>query len=61
MTINDTEEPVAQTASLRALENGYTAEKLFKMVKRVKPSIAIPMLFMSYEMDAQSITSAKYP
>jgi len=39
---------VIQAASERALANGCTVDKLFDMVKRLRATIDIPLLFMTY-------------
>ena len=39
---------VIQKASARALDNGCTVDKLFDMVKRLRKSTNIPLLFMTY-------------
>jgi tryptophan synthase alpha chain len=42
------EGPVIQSANLRALTGGTTTDKIFEMVKRVRKSVQIPMVFMTY-------------
>ena len=44
------EGPVIMEASLRALENGCTTDKIFDMVKRLRTEcgVTIPMVFMTY-------------
>ncbi len=42
------EGPVIQEASLRALRGGTTTDKIFDMVRRVRPRVSIPMVFMTY-------------
>jgi len=42
------EGPVIQAASKRALESGTTTDKLLEMVARVRRSVPIPLLFMTY-------------
>jgi len=42
------EGPVIQAASQRALAAGTTTDKLFEMVTRVRRSVSIPLLFMTY-------------
>lgn len=42
------EGPVIQEASLRALSNGVTTDKVFDMVRRVRPKLNIPLVFMTY-------------
>jgi len=39
---------VIQAADERALANGCTVDKLFDMVKRLRPKVSIPLLFMTY-------------
>ena len=42
------EGPVIQAASERALANGTTTDKLLEMVKRLRRTVSIPILFMTY-------------
>ncbi len=42
------EGPVIQAANLRALSGGVTTDKVFDMVRRVRPKLNIPMVFMTY-------------
>lgn len=42
------EGPVIQGANLRALNAGTTTDKAFDLVKRLRQSITIPMVFMTY-------------
>lgn len=42
------EGPVIQSASLRALNNGVTTDKIFDMVKEIRTKTQIPMVFMTY-------------
>ena len=42
------EGPVIQAANLRALSAGTTTDKIFDMVKRVRKSVQVPMVFMTY-------------
>ena len=42
------EGPVIQAASLRALSAGTTTDKVFDMVRRVRQTVHIPMVFMTY-------------
>ncbi|MCL2637179.1 MAG: tryptophan synthase subunit alpha [Oscillospiraceae bacterium] len=42
------EGPVIQQADERALRAGCTVDKLLDMIKRVRPKVEIPLLFMSY-------------
>ena len=42
------EGPVIETAACRALAAGCTVDKLFELVKRVRATIKIPILFMTY-------------
>lgn len=39
---------VIQEADMRALANGTTTEKIFDMVKKMRPNINIPLVFMTY-------------
>ena len=40
------EGPVIQDANLRALSGGVTTDKIFDMVRRVRPLVSIPLVFM---------------
>ena len=42
------EGPVIQAANMRALVGGVTTEKIFDMVRRVRPKVKVPMVFMTY-------------
>ncbi|MFR8003958.1 MAG: tryptophan synthase subunit alpha [Hydrogeniiclostridium sp.] len=42
------EGPVIQAANMRALAGCVTAEKIFDMVRRVRPKVKVPMVFMTY-------------
>ena len=42
------EGPVIQDANLRALSAGTTTDKIFDMVRRVRQTVTIPMVFMTY-------------
>lgn len=42
------EGPVIQDANLRALSCGVTTDKIFDMVRRVRPLVSIPLVFMTY-------------
>ena len=42
------EGPVIQAASLRALNAGTTTDKIFDMVRELRSSVSIPMVFMTY-------------
>ena len=42
------EGPVIQDANLRALSGGVTTDKIFDMVRRVRPLVSIPLEFMTY-------------
>lgn len=42
------EGPVIQEANLRALSGGVTTDKIFDMVRRVRKTIKVPMVFMTY-------------
>lgn len=42
------EGPVIQDANLRALSVGTTTDKIFDMVRRVRKTVSIPMVFMTY-------------
>lgn len=42
------EGPVIQNASERALSNGTTADKVFDMISRVRSSVSIPIVLLTY-------------
>ena len=42
------EGPVIQAANLRALIGGVTTDKIFDMVKELRRTVTIPMVFMTY-------------
>lgn len=42
------EGPVIQEASLRALKNKITTDDIFEMVRRLRKTVKIPMVFMTY-------------
>ncbi|WP_283610699.1 tryptophan synthase subunit alpha [Faecalispora anaeroviscerum] len=42
------EGPVIQAANLRALSNGVTTDNIFEMVRRVRKTVSIPLVFMTY-------------
>lgn len=42
------EGPVIQEANLRALAAGATTDKIFDMVRRVRQTVDVPMVFMTY-------------
>lgn len=42
------EGPVIQGANIRALSTGVTTDKIFDMVRRVRPKLSIPLVFMTY-------------
>ena len=42
------EGPVIQGANIRALAGGVTTDKIFEMVKRLRKSVYVPMVFMTY-------------
>ncbi len=42
------EGPVIQDANLRALSASTTTDKIFDMVRRVRKTVSIPMVFMTY-------------
>ena len=42
------EGPVIQDANLRAVSVGTTTDKIFDMVRRVRQTVSIPMVFMTY-------------
>jgi len=42
------EGPIIQDANRRALSGGVTTDSIFEMVARVKDSVKVPLLFMTY-------------
>lgn len=42
------EGPVIQDGNLRALSGGVTTDKVFDMVRRVRQTVTIPLVFMTY-------------
>ena len=42
------EGPVIQEANLRALSGGVTADKIFEMVRNLRKTVKIPLVFMTY-------------
>ncbi len=42
------EGPVIQAANVRALSGGVTTDKIFEMVKELRKSVDVPMVFMTY-------------
>lgn len=42
------EGPVIQAANIRALKGGVTTDKIFDMVRNLRKSVKIPMVFMTY-------------
>ncbi|MDD4368783.1 MAG: tryptophan synthase subunit alpha [Oscillospiraceae bacterium] len=42
------EGPVIQEANLRALQGGVTTDKIFAMVRTLRASVTIPLVFMTY-------------
>lgn len=42
------EGPVIQGANIRALSNGVTTDKIFDMVRKLRPEVKIPLVFMTY-------------
>lgn len=39
---------VIQGANIRALSGGVTTDKIFEMVRRVRPNLSVPLVFMTY-------------
>ncbi len=42
------EGPVIQGANIRALSNGITTDNIFDMVRKVRPKLSVPLVFMTY-------------
>lgn len=41
-------DPVIQEANVRALEGGITTDDIFEFVKRIRPTVKVPIVFSSY-------------
>ncbi|MFI3141621.1 MAG: tryptophan synthase subunit alpha [Clostridia bacterium] len=54
------EGPVIQGANERALANGVTTDKVFDMVRRIRKTVSIPMVFMTYANVVFSYGSDKF-
>ena len=54
------EGPVIQDANLRALSGGVTTDKIFDMVRRVRQTVTIPMVFMTYANVIYSYDADKF-
>ena len=55
------EGPVIQGANLRALSAGTTTDKVFELVKELRKSVAVPMVFMTYANVVFSYGAAPVP
>lgn len=42
------EGPVIQGANVRALSNGVTTDQIFEMVREIRETVSVPMVFMTY-------------
>ena len=54
------EGPVIQEANVRALSAGTTTDKIFDMVRRIRPKTDIPMVFMTYANVVYSYGSERF-
>ena len=54
------EGPVIQEANIRALAGGVTTDKIFDLVRRLRESVKIPMVFMTYANVVFSYGSEKF-
>ena len=54
------EGPVIQAANIRALSAGTTTDKVFDMVKRVRESVKVPLVFMTYANVVYSYDAEKF-
>ena len=54
------EGPVIQEADERALRAGCTTDKLFALVERVRKTVTIPLVFMTYVNPIYSYGSEKF-
>lgn len=54
------EGPVIQEANLRALTAGVTTDKIFDMVRSLRKSISIPLVFMTYANVVFSYGTARF-
>ncbi len=54
------EGPVIQAASIRALENGVTTDKIFDMVRKCTKTVKVPLLFMTYANVVYSYGAEKF-
>ena len=54
------EGPVIQAASLRALQGGVTTDAIFDMVVKLRGSVSIPMVFMTYANVVYSYGAEKF-
>ena len=54
------EGPVIQGANIRALAGGVTTDKIFDLVRRLRETVKIPMVFMTYANVVFSYGSGKF-
>ena len=54
------EGPVIQAANIRALSAGTTTDKVFDMVKRVRETVKVPLVFMTYANVVYSYDAEKF-
>ena len=54
------EGPVIQAANLRALKAGTTTDKVFELVRKLRETVSLPMVFMTYANVVFSYGSEKF-
>ena len=54
------EGPVIQGANLRALEGGVTTDKVFDLVRRIRETVTVPLVFMTYANVVFSYDAEKF-
>lgn len=54
------EGPVIQGANIRALSKGITTDDIFELVKRLRKTVTIPMVFMTYANVVYSYGAEKF-
>lgn len=54
------EGPVIQAANVRALQGGVTTDKIFDMVRTLRKTVTVPMVFMTYANVVFSYGSEKF-
>ena len=54
------EGPVIQKANIRALSGGVTTDKIFDMVRQLRETVSVPMVFMTYANVVFSYDAEKF-